>query len=582
MKFVKKFFALPELYCLLILIATVVVGLACRVTVENVTLFRGGVEEKISFPLLQKMGDGEHFQVDLDVIGGSPYGLKVIPDDCVENIVVGESSLNLNGISSLCDFGRGFVLPESLIAQNHDGAKAHYTFFLKNNGGPGGLNVFVLQSSLLSTIMKVLAILSFAVLCLLFARRLGFGWGLAFIVLLGVLIRTAFFSNIPYTSFANDVDGHVAYVNFILENHSIPGVDDCWTCYHPPVYYASAAPSFMIGDWMGVTGTTGLQAFSLLLSVLTLFFGIMFFRTFLSKSGLGIASFLWAFWPVMILMSPRIGNDQMFCMLHMLCLWGGANYLKGGHGKFLVVSVIAAALAMWTKMTAVVTLGMVFLFAVCGFVCNAKTLRPTKSEIVAWSLFVALVGGVVLQKLLGNADLVGNSSGLNGLLKVGNEASNYIFFDLKSFINNPYTSAWNGEWGREYFWNYSLKTAMFGEFELVRTQMGRTLATLMSVALLGLLVYAARGFWKTKLQVMHWILLMQTVAFFAALMFLRIKVPFSCSNDFRYIAPVVSSIVPFVAWGITLEGGSLKWKVLGYGLVLMFALSTVFLYILAV
>ena len=122
---------------------------------------------------------------------------------------------------------------------------------------------------------------------------------------------------------------------------------------------------------------------------------------------------------------------------------------------------------------------------------------------------------------------------------------------------------------------------MFGEFELVRTQMGRTLATLMSVALLGLLVYAARGFWKTKLQVMHWILLMQTVAFFAALMFLRIKVPFSCSNDFRYIAPVVSSIVPFVAWGITLEGGSLKWKVLGYGLVLMFALSTVFLYILA-
>ena len=225
---------------------------------------------------------------------------------------------------------------------------------------------------------------------------------------------------------------------------------------------------------------------------------------------------------------------------------------------------------------------MVFLFAVCGFVCNAKTLRPTKSEIVAWSLFVALVGGVVLQKLLGNADLVGNSSGLNGLLKVGNEASNYIFFDLKSFINNPYTSAWNGEWGREYFWNYSLKTAMFGEFELVRTQMGRTLATLMSVALLGLLVYAARGFWKTKLQVMHWILLMQTVAFFAALMFLRIKVPFSCSNDFRYIAPVVSSIVPFVAWGITLEGGSLKWKVLGYGLVLMFALSTVFLYILAV
>ena len=98
---------------------------------------------------------------------------------------------------------------------------------------------------------------------------------------------------------------------------------------------------------------------------------------------------------------------------------------------------------------------------------------------------------------------------------------------------------------------------------------------------LGLLVYAARGFWKTRLQAIHWILLLQAVAFFAALMFLRIKVPYSCSNDFRYIAPVVLSFIPFVAMGIHVEGASLKWKVLGYALVAGFVLSTVILYILA-
>ena len=80
---------------------------------------------------------------------------------------------------------------------------------------------------------------------------------------------------------------------------------------------------------------------------------------------------------------------------------------------------------------------------------------------------------------------------------------------------------------------------------------------------------------------MHWILLLQAAAFFGALMVLRIKVPFSCSNDFRYIAPVVLSIVPFMATGVTLEGSSVKWKVLGYVLVATFALSTVILYILA-
>ena len=69
--------------------------------------------------------------------------------------------------------------------------------------------------------------------------------------------------------------------------------------------------------------------------------------------------------------------------------------------------------------------------------------------------------------------------------------------------------------------------------------------------------------------------------FIAALMFLRIKVPYSCSNDFRYIAPVVLSFIPFVAMGVNVEGGSLKWKVLGYALVAGFVLSTVILYILA-
>ena len=111
--------------------------------------------------------------------------------------------------------------------------------------------------------------------------------------------------------------------------------------------------------------------------------------------------------------------------------------------------------------------------------------------------------------------------------------------------------------------------------------LGRTFATLVSVTFLGLLVYAVRGFWKTRLKTIHWLLLMQGGAFIAALMFLRIKLPFACSNDFRLIAPAILSFIPFVAMGVNVEGGSLKWKVLGYALVAGFVLSTVILYILA-
>ena len=583
MKKLFRIFRFPELYCALLLVASLVVGFALRVSVENVVLRQGPSMENVSLPVTKKMREGEMFQVELDIKNAyrTSYDLRVVPDDCAEGIVINGQNLDVRSNPGRCDFTKGFWLNDSVTAPHRVGDRTHYTFYLRNNGGNAGLNVFINQTSFLTRVMNVAAVVFFALLCMFVARRFKLRGGILFLFLLGVLIRTVFFANVPYTTYSNDVDGHVAYVQYVLDNHAIPGVDDCWTCYHPPVYYVTAAPAFVLGNWIGVTGTTGLQAFSLLLSVLTLFFGIMFLKSFMTGPAFGTAAVLWTLWPLMILVSPRIGNDQMFYLLHVLCLWGGVKYFNEGRGKFLIVAVLSAALAMWTKTTGVVTIGMVFLFTVCGYVRNERFPYPTKSEVVAWGLFVLLIAGVALQKLLGDADLVGNASGLNGRLKVGNEAFNYIFFDLKSFVTNPYTSAWKEEWGREFFWNYSFKSAMFGEFELVRNATGRTLATLMSVSFLGLMVYAARGFWKTKLQAMHWILLLQAVAFFGALMVLRIKVPFSCSNDFRYIAPVVLSMVPFMATGITLEGSSLKWKVLGYALVAAFALSTVILYILA-
>ena len=131
-----------------------------------------------------------------------------------------------------------------------------------------------------------------------------------------------------------------------------------------------------------------------------------------------------------------------------------------------------------------------------------------------------------------------------------------------------------------YFWNYAFKTSLFGEFEMLRSVVGRNFATLLSCSFLGLLIYALRGFWRTKLQMVHWFLLLQGAAFIAALMFLRITHTYACSNDFRYILPAVICFVPFVAQGITCEGASVKWKVLGYALVSGFVLCTAILFIL--
>ena len=572
----------PEWLCVLVLFFSLWGTLSFHPRIENVRLFQGMDAQEGSLPVLKKMEKGERFSVEFDVESRfENYDLAIIPDDCAEEVVINGHVVDLRRFKDNCNFSRGFILRDSLLALYRVGNRTHYAFSMRNEGGDAGLNAQVSQTSPLRVSIGLLAVLSLGLLCFFIARRFGFGWGIAVIVFLAVVIRAVFLMNVPYTNFAYDVDGHVAYVQYIIENHSVPGTDDCWTCYHPPVYYVSAVPSYLFGEWLGLSGPIGLQVYSLLLSILTVFLGMLFLRSFLAGKALGIASVLWAFWPVMILVSPRIGNDQMFYMLHMLCMWCGVKYLKDGRGRFLLVAVIATALAMWTKATAVVTLGTLIVFMVLGYWMNLRNRRLTCSEWVSAGLLLSLIVVVVLQHLLGDSALVGNSSGLAGRLKVGNEAFNYIFFDLKSFVTHPFTSAWNDGSGREYFWNYAFKTSLFGEFEMVRNVMGRNLATIVSCAFLGLIVYAARCFWKTKLQMIHWFLLLQGVTFITALMFLRMKHPYSCSNDFRYILPAIICFIPFVAQGITNEGASIKWRVLGYGLVLTFVLCTAVLFILA-
>ena len=43
------------------------------------------------------------------------------------------------------------------------------------------------------------------------------------------------------------------------------------------------------------------------------------------------------------------------------------------------------------------------------------------------------------------------------------------------------------------------------------------------------------------------------VLFLTAAILFRVQYPFSCSNDFRYIVPVLLSVAPFVACGIETE-----------------------------
>jgi len=138
--------------------------------------------------------------------------------------------------------------------------------------------------------------------------------------------------------------------------------------------------------------------------------------------------------------------------------------------------------------------------------------------------------------------LMGNIGTLNSALLVGNNFSNYGL-DLKDFLTVPYTNPWEDRGGRQYFWNYLLKSSMFGEFAFGKSIMQN------QAILMNWIIYLLLPL-KNQKQKAIMLVAPSLLLFFAALIFSRYAYPFSASNDFRYIFPVVIFVSTCIAYAL--------------------------------
>jgi predicted membrane-bound mannosyltransferase len=159
-----------------------------------------------------------------------------------------------------------------------------------------------------------------------------------------------------------------------------------------------------------------------------------------------IAGFLWAFWPGVVLASPRIGNDILFALAHVLCLWSCLRYLTQKNGRDLIYAAMFCWGAFYAKTTGTVTIALWFVTFVLGYFPRNRW-KLTKAEFVALGLFLLLMVTVAWQQTR-SVPLIGNLDALNSALKVGNEPRNYLFFDIRDYLTNSYTNGWDDAGGR--------------------------------------------------------------------------------------------------------------------------------------
>jgi len=163
--------------------------------------------------------------------------------------------------------------------------------------------------------------------------------------------------------FGFDVEGHLKYIAYVLQNVRLPFADEGWEMYQPPLYYALAAgvvrafghtaidyDTLAILRWLNVAG--GLVLLGALAASLR--------EMFPDHPARRVTGFtLGAFLPAQLYMAQYVGNETWAAAWAALACWMGLRILRRGSssvGSALVLGLFLGA-ALLTKFSALIVVG---------------------------------------------------------------------------------------------------------------------------------------------------------------------------------------------------------------------------------
>lgn len=344
-----------------------------------------------------------------------------------------------------------------------------------------------------------------------------------------------------------DVNAHLFYIKYVASNLSLPLPRYCFECYQQPVYYILSALIYKIFSLSGNLNSDFLikilQFESLVIFSFFLLFGILIIRLVSnSVNQYLIALCLFLFWPSGIIHSVRIGNDVLVYLVMSISLYFLFKWWLKEKNNLLITSVTFALFGLLVKTNAIVLIPII----VCTYIIKTfrkggesfnKTIRFLSIMLIFFSMIMILNQR---NTLLGNQQADWLMGPLSKNLDVGNNIVNYTFFDIKSYLNYPNIIPGSDSGGRQFFWNYLLKTSLFGELQPVNyTQ--NNLAKYISILLLVLLIFLFIRLLllKNPANKFNIPLLLTLFFFMLSIVFVRIKDHCTGCSDFRFIYPVI-------------------------------------------
>lgn len=534
--------------------------------------YNNGPYEEIQLPFGKDHVGIYKVKITIDGITSTKHSFRIYPDDELHSLTVNGNPASLESFSveQRRNYSSGLVFEIDQFTPNNTNIIEAQ---LSNASNPAG---FRIESTNRLTNIKLFAI--YAVLIILvfsLNRHLPITKPQLLFLLISLALSTLYLSKTDERTRTFDVyegGGHRDYIEYLIEHHKLPVPGDGWEYHQPPLYYLTAALAKQSAPIDSkVSGELWGQLLALFLWVLFLTSSLATLNLSIGKkkAALLLASIALCLWPAGIIHSIRMGNDLGVYACYGLAFFYTIKWWKNRESLTLFWASLWMAGSLLSKSNGLAVagvLGILMLFHIYSLARKRNLFQQHKAKLfrdiaIAGGLFVCAIllnfADNVKHYLDGTSEdwLLSNvSEMIHPGLKVNNEVKNYLIFDSATFIEHPFISTWEDQYGRQYFWNFVLRSSLSSEYffegqwmQLWGTVNGILLLAMISGALIFYLQKQPSTSWSKikRLSYRNAPWLMALVFPFILLLAYRIKVPLSCNTDFRYIYPVIVPILFF-------------------------------------
>lgn len=396
-------------------------------------------------------------------------------------------------------------------------------------------------------------------------RRLRYDWGTVALLLGAYGLYLAYLGYTSYGERNYDAGAQLEYIRHIVEKRRLPTAEACFVCHHPPAYYALSAPPYaFFAKTKLASPAFGVQLFSLGLFLVFVTASVSLVRLYTSDPWrIRLAAALVAYWPYSVHNSVRVHNDSLVSTLMVLAFFFVVRWQRDDRPRDLYLASAVIAFALLTKSSAYVLVATLLVLlahrlyaragrkaqlgraAIVGVVLAAAMFANTwrKGEGRAEGAESSLVDrrGALCHKLLGSAcDIHPNSW-------VDNRPFNYLWFDLRSFLAEPYVLSDRDETGRQFFWNHLAQSSLFGTHNKVADrettyELNAHVAVVMHALTVGMMGFLGLSFLQLdRRRLARYAVPLLGLGFFVAFAIaFRALVPAPHHGDFRHVFPMLS------------------------------------------